>query len=188
MQIPVSLELLQTFLVVYAFVAILRAMMQYLDADFHNPISQFIHRITNLPIKMLRIVVPRVGGADMLSPLVLALLVCGAERAILIYSYIEQFNIFATAVLTVAIVLDRALTIMIIAILAHVVMSWIPMKFTGFQRLVFTFTRPILARAQGIIPTFGALDFSPILVLLGLEIISWIVVGPLEAFGARLLN
>ena len=80
MDIPVSIDILQAMVKVYAFVAIMRALMQYLDVDFNVPISQVIHRLTVIPINLLRIVVPRIGGSDIGSPLVLALLVAALER------------------------------------------------------------------------------------------------------------
>ena len=187
MEIPLQIQLIHPLLQIYAFVVILRALMQYLDADFYNPISQFIDRLTVIPIKLLRIVLPRINGADVLSPLVLVLLVCAADRAVLIAANQLGVDIVATAVLAVAIALDRAITIIIIAILVRILMSWVPIGLKNLQRLVFTATEPIMGPARRMLPTLGPLDFSPILVLLGLEIISWIGVGTIEALGNRLL-
>ena len=188
MQIPLSLQIIYPFVQFYAFIAILRALMQYLDADFHNPVSRFIHRLTSLPIKLLRTVVPRVHGADLLSPLILALLVSGIDRAILIHLSHYQLTIPSVTLLTIAIVLDRAITIMIIAILVRVVMSWIPMGLKKVQRLIYTSTEPLMARARRFLPTFGGLDFSPILVLLLLNVIDWVGVSNIEAMGNRMLT
>ena len=187
MQIPLSLQIIYPFVQFYAFIAILRALMQYLDADFHNPVSRFIHRLTSFPIKLLRTVVPRVHGADLLSPLVLVLLICGAERAILIHLSHYEITIPAVSLLTIAIVLDRAITIMIIAILVRVVMSWIPMGLKRIERLIYTSTEPLMARARRVLPQFGGLDFSPILVLLALNVIDWVGVSNIQATGNSML-
>ncbi|MDE0308602.1 MAG: YggT family protein [Acidiferrobacterales bacterium] len=188
MQIPLSLQLIYPILLIYGFIAILRALMQYLDSDFHNPISQFIHRVTALPIKLLRVFVPRVRGSDSLSPLVLALLVAFAERFVWMQSNGIGLDIPATSVLTIAIVLERAINVMIIVILIRVVMSWVPIGTRSIQRLIFTTTEPLMSFARRFIPPFGALDFTPILILLALEVVSWIGVGSIEVMGYRLLN
>ena len=188
MQIPLSLQLIYPILLIYAFIAIMRALMQYLDADFHNPISQFIHRVTALPIKFLRIFVPRLQGSDALSPLVLALLVSGAERLLWIHSDGIGLDIPATSVLTIAIVLERTINIMIIAILIRVVMSWVPIGMLNIERLIYTATEPLMAIARRFLPPFGGLDFTPILILLGLKLISWIGVGSIQALGDQILR
>ncbi len=188
MQIPLSLQLIYPILLIYGFITILRALMQYLDSDFHNPISQFIHRVTALPIKVLRIFVPRVQGSDSLSPIVLALLVSFAERILWMQSSGYGLDIPATSILTVAIVVERAINIMIIMILIRVVMSWVPLGMRNIERLIYTSTEPLMAFARRFIPSFGALDFTPILILLGLELISWIGVGSIQALGYRMLN
>lgn len=188
MQIPLSLQLIYPILLIYGFITILRALMQYLDSDFHNPISQFIHRVTAIPIKFLRIFVPRVQGSDSLSPLVLALLVSFAERLLWMQSNGYGLDILATSILTIAIVIERAINIMIIVILIRVVMSWVPLGMRNIERLIYTSTEPLMAFARRFLPTFGALDFTPILILLALELISWIGVGSIEVLGYRMLS
>ena len=187
MQTPLSLQLIVPFLQFYAFIAIMRALMQYLDADFHHPISRFVHSMTSLPIRLLRVVVPRVHGADLLSPLALALLVCGIEQGMLILASPYGLSIPAVVFLTIAIVLDRAITILLIAVLIRVIMSWVPLGLRNTERLIYSCTEPLMARARRILPQFGGLDFSPIAVLLAFEVFSWIGVGFLEAVGKNLL-
>ncbi len=188
MQIPLSVQLLYPLIQIYTFVVILRAMMQYLDADFHNTFSQVVNRLTSLPIRILRIVTPRIQGSDMLSPLVLVMLVAGADRAVVISLSPFDMSVPALVVMTIAVVIDRAITIMIIAILIRVVLSWVRLGFNNFERLVATFTEPVMRPARRLLPSFGGLDFTPILVLLGLELTSWIAVGFLDAAGLQMLR
>ncbi len=188
MDIPVSIDILQAMVKVYAFVAIMRAMMQYLDVDFNVPISQVIHRLTVMPINLLRIVVPRIRGSDIGSPLVLALLVTALERFIAFSAADLEWNIIALLFLSAAKVLDYALTIMICAVLIRIIMSWVVRRVTVFSRLIYSATEPVLAPARRFVPSIGGLDFSPILVLLSIEIIDWIGVGILETIGYSFLG
>ena len=188
METPVSIDLFQALVKVYAFVAIMRALMQYLDVDFNVRISQIIHKMTVIPINLLRIVVPRIGGSDIGSPLVLALLVTALERLIAFAAAELEWNILAIVFLSAAKVLDYAITIMICAILIRIIMSWVVRRVTTFSRLIYSATEPVLAPARRFVPNFGGLDFSPILVLLSFELVDWVGVGLLETIGYSFLR
>jgi YggT family protein len=64
---------IKTLLDLYLIAYILRFLLQWSRADFHNPLSQFILRITDPVVRPLRRVVPGWRGLD-LSPLVALLL------------------------------------------------------------------------------------------------------------------
>ncbi len=188
MDLSISLNFLRILLEVYAFVAVMRALMQYTDADFHNPFSQFIDRATSGPIRALRKLVPRISGKDLLSPLVLALVVIAIERLMFINAQGFSDNGLALLILTPAKFLDHAITIFIFAVLIRVVISWVIPRITPFTRLILTFTEPIMRPARRIIPTFAGLDFSPILVLILLELANSIGVAFLESLGYQMLG
>lgn len=188
MNFPVPLGLFQTLLEVYAVIAVLRALLQYTDADFHNRFSQFIDRATIAPIRILRRIVPRISGSDIGSPFVLAFIVTAMERYLFFTLEGVDGNVFALLILTPAKLLDYAITIFIIAVLIRVVMSWVVPRINPFTRLVLTFTEPIMRPARRVIPTFGGLDFSPILVLILLELIDSFGVGFLESLGYQMLG
>ena len=65
--------LLQTLLSLYLIAMLLRFLLQVVRADFYNPISQFLVKITNPVVVPLRRVIPGFGGIDIAS-LLLALL------------------------------------------------------------------------------------------------------------------
>ena len=45
-----------------------------------------------------------------------------------------------------------------------------------------------MARARRLLPSFGGLDFSPILVLLGIQVLKILLVNPMSDFGGRLMT
>ncbi len=188
MDIPISLHFLRTLVEVYAVITVLRALMQYTDADFHNPISQFIDRATNGPIRVLRKIVPRIAGSDIGSPFVLAFIITAMERYLFVTAQGVNGNIFALLILTPAKLLDYTITILIIAVLIRIVMSWVAPRITPVTRLILTFTEPIMRPARRVIPTFGGLDFSPILVLILLNVADSFGVGFLESLGYQMLG
>ena len=172
----------------YVLVTVLRAMMQYLQADFHNPVSQFIHRITKPPIAILRRFVPRIDGADVLSPIVLVVIFAGLEKFLFINNLNYDTNIVALVLLTAASIVNQIVNVFIGAVLIRVILSWVAPRGTMITRLVVSLSEPVMAPVRRIIPSFGGLDFSPIAVLLILEIVNRIAVGILKSIGYRLLG
>ena len=73
MQSPIQF-LLITLFDLYVMVVLLRFMLQLFRADFYNPLSQFIVKVTNPLLVPMRKVIPGVGGMDV-SSLILALII-----------------------------------------------------------------------------------------------------------------
>ena len=59
--------LIQTALSLYMVAMLLRFLLQLVKADFYNPISQFLVKITNPLVIPLRRVIPGIGGLDLAS-------------------------------------------------------------------------------------------------------------------------
>ncbi len=161
---------LQPLLFALTVIAVLRALLQYTDADFNNNISQIVHKLTKFPIMVLRRFVPRIQGSDLGSPFLLALLLATFDRYLYLSASDTPIQIVALLVLALVQILQIALNIVTFAILIRVILSWVYRKSNSFTRLILTFTEPILAPARRLIPTLGGIDFSPILVLLALEL------------------
>ncbi|MFZ9039964.1 MAG: YggT family protein, partial [Gammaproteobacteria bacterium] len=70
--------IINTLFDLYILLVLLRFLFQMLRADFYNPVSQFIVKLTTPPLKILRRVIPSVGGQDAAS-IVLCLLLIYAK-------------------------------------------------------------------------------------------------------------
>ena len=57
---------------IYIAILLLRFLLQYVGADFYNPISQFIVNVTQKPVVIARRIIPGYRGID-LATLVLVL-------------------------------------------------------------------------------------------------------------------
>jgi len=162
--------IIQTFGSLYAFLLILRFLLQLAGADYYNPISQAVVRATAMPLRPLQRLLPRVGRMD-LSPLVLAfavniltlyliLLVKGASAAlipVLLFSAVS--------------LLDSILTLYFWAVIGAVVISWIaPSSYHPAPQLILQLTEPLFKLARKVIPPIGGLDLSPILIFLVIQI------------------
>lgn len=180
-------NLLLIVLQLYLWAVVLRAVLQYLQADFHNPFSLFIDRLTKPFILVLRQILPRIGGADILSPIVLVGIVSTAERSLVIFQEDFNFNLFGLVFIVVARVLRIATYVFIAAVLARVIISWVAPRQSSIIRLVVTVSEPLMSPVRRILPTFGGLDFSPIIVFLALELFNGLVVLNIETWGYSLL-
>ena len=72
---------------------------------------------------------------------------------------------------------QAAATIFTILVFARVILSWIPSvpdnPLVGF---VFRVTEPVMAPVRNLLPAMGGIDFSPILVLVGIQILESVLV------------
>ena len=89
-----STFLVRTLFDLYIFIVMLRFLLQLMRADFYNPISQFVVRVTRAPLQPLRQVLPGVRGIDT-APLVL-MLVLGIVKIVLVTGIYGQVPPIAT--------------------------------------------------------------------------------------------
>lgn len=62
-------------------------------------------------------------------------------------------------------------------ILARVLMSWINIDpYSPIARVIYDLTEPLLAPVRNMMPTAGGLDFSPIIVLILLQVVGSMIV------------
>jgi YggT family protein len=62
-------------------------------------------------------------------------------------------------------------------ILARVLMSWVQVNpYSPLARTIYDLTEPILAPVRNMLPPAAGLDFSPLIVLIGIQIIGQILV------------
>jgi len=156
----------------YAFIVILRFLLQLSHADYYNPISQAVARITNVPVVALSRALPRMGRFD-LSALLYAVAVKLATFVLLVLvSGIAMPNILQLLVLATIGVVDAILTIYFWAVLGSVIISWVaPGSYHPGPQLIQQVTQPLFKLAQKVVPPIGGLDLSPILIIIVITII-----------------
>lgn len=68
-------------------------------------------------------------------------------------------------------------------ILARVLMSWINIDpYSPVARAIYNMTEPVLAPVRNLLPQAGGFDFSPIIVLFGIQFLGEIIVRILVGF------
>ena len=179
---------LQTLLGLYLFAMLLRFLLQLVRADFYNPISQFLVKITNPLVLPLRKVIPGYGGID-LSSLLLALLLQMLSLTLLLL--LKAGGLPGLDLLLVGSVIGLAALILqlyFFAILAMIILSWVaPGGNNPAVILLYQLTEPVMAPFRKVLPAIGGLDLSPILVFITIGVLQRMLLHAAVALGVHQL-
>jgi len=178
--------LIQTLFGLYLIFIMLRFLLQLTRADFYNPMSQFLVKVTNPPLVPLRRIIPGMMGIDF-AAVVLLILIQAVEQFLV---YIVQGITLAPLgllVLTIAELLHLLFQIYFFTILIQVVLSWIsPGAYNPTIALLYSLNEPLLRRARRIIPPIHGVDLSPIVVVIGLQLLTYLLIQPIQDLGRSL--
>ena len=116
--------LVQTVFGLYILAVMLRFLLQWVRADFYNPISQFLVKATNPPLLPLRRVIPGWMGMDLAAVALMLMLQC-VEWLIIAGLRGASLSLGTLLVLSVAKLLSLLLDVFLFAILIQVVLSWV---------------------------------------------------------------
>ncbi|MDO8955158.1 MAG: YggT family protein [Gammaproteobacteria bacterium] len=163
--IQVSIFLINTLFSLYITAVMLRFLLQWVKADFYNPLCQFLMKITNPLLLPLRRIIPGWFGLDM-AAVALMLMLQIIEIALL--DWIVSMPISGLIVIIALIKLVISLlSLYFYLILVRAVLSWIsPQQNTPMQYLLWQLTEPVMRPARRIIKPIHGFDLSPILVLI----------------------
>ncbi len=166
----------------------LRFLLQYLRADFYNPVAQWVERLTRPVLQPLRKLLPAHHRIDWASLLLIGLLKC-AELSL--YTVVE-----AHALLPVGQLLFYALYSLTAQLLYFyqgvlillMIMSWVVAAggFHPLYALLLEISEPLCAPARKILPPMGGIDFSLMLVFFAIQIADMLVQHLFAALGAVL--
>lgn len=166
-----GLFLVNTLFSLYAYTLILRILLQWVRADFYNPMAQFVWKVTNPPTQILRQLVPRYRQLDIPA---LVVLVAVVLLNILVDLMIIGSGASLVTILGITILKMLTLTInlLTITILVQAVMSWFGASMhSPASSLLFSVNEPMLRPVRRILPPVGGLDLSPLVVILVLQVL-----------------
>lgn len=90
-------------------------------------------------------------------------------------------------ILAIAQIVDLAFSIYIFIVIARALVSWVsPDPYNPIVRFLHSATDPVLSRIQRLLPLqFGGIDFSPVVLLIGLAFVERIVKALLISLAYR---
>ena len=176
--------LISTIFGLYISIVALRFLLQWVRADFYNPVSQFIVKATNPPLRFLRRWIPGYGGIDWPS-LLLMLVLQMIEVSILVWIGPGRMpSPPGLLILSGAQILQLIINIFFFSIIIEIVLSWInPGAYNPVTVIIYRLNEPLLRPARKLIPPLGGLDFSPMVVLILLQLAIILFIRPLMALG-----
>jgi len=187
--------IINTLFDLYILLVLLRFLLQMLRADFYNPVSQFIVRLTTPPLKILRRFIPSISGQDTAS-IVLCLLLIFAKFLLMRALSIPMVHIGGVTapvgavsyggllIFCIADLISLLLTVFLIAVIIKVIISWVnPGHYNPVIGLVDRIASPVLRPVQKFIPPIGGLDLSPLFATLLIMVAKMLIVPPIIYLG-----
>ena len=179
--------LIETLIGLYCAAFMLRFMLQVARADFYNPVSQFLVKVTNPLLSPARRLIPGIGGIDWASIVVMV----GIKVAqLVLIGLLPRYAIPAVPgmlILVAAELLSLLINIYIFAIIIQAVVSWInPGSYNPVMGLLHQLTAPILNPARRMLPPISGLDLSPMLAIIVLYLVMLLFIHPLTDLGRQL--
>ena len=184
--------ILQSLLDLYLAAFVLRLGMQWVRADFRNPIVQFVLTVTNPLVLPLRQFIPPLYKIDTATLLVFVLLQLAATGILAQLSCAVGPDLLTLIGLAIIRGLKQILNVYFYVVFAHVLMSWISQggynpSLAMIGSVLKQLAQPVLAPFQKWIPPIGGLDLSPLFLLLLLGAITRMLYSPAQQLAGGFL-
>lgn len=151
-------------------ILIMRIWLQWVKADFYNPLSQFIVKVSNPLVVPLRRIIPGLGGLD-LATLLLAYAVATLKFVVLAALAGESLGVLAFYIGLLVFVKQAGFLLFVIMIVMAI-MSWVVQGYNATLMIFHQLTEPFLRPIRAIIPNIGGLDLSLIVAFLIMNVIN----------------
>ncbi len=163
------------------FIALLRLILQLMGADSRNPISQSIKAITDPILQPTRRYLPKFQSLDSASLLMLV-----AMQMMLTWLSLRMISTLDPSILSIFVfsigeIIAKFVRILIWAIIINALISWFSAgSYHPIVDVINSITNPLLNRARKVLPMSTGLDFSPLLIIIVLQLVLILVVSPLK--------
>lgn len=177
--------LIQTLFDLTIFIVLVRIILVAVHADYFNPITQVIIKLTK-PLASLRRVIPNLKRIELGSILVLLILEALKFLSLSFLIYGGMPAPLGLLVLSIADALRSLLNLFFYAILLQAIISWVQHGYSPIGNLLAKITAPIIYPIRRILPPLGGMDFSAIPAMIILQLIIILFITPLMATGNTL--
>lgn len=178
--------LISTILGFLVLAALLRLMFAWVRADFYNPLSQFVVKVTNWGVVPLRRVIPAIGRMD--SGVVVFLVgfqILELALIALVSGY--GINPLGLPIWAIGELLGLIILVLIVSIFIEVILSWVnPGSYNPMTDIILRLNRPVLEPARRLLPDTGGFDLSPLIAMIALQLIKMLLVAPITDIGMGL--
>ena len=163
-------------------ILIIRVWLQWVKADFYNPLSQFIVKVSNPLVVPLRKIVPGLGGLD-LATVLIAYAVATLKFVTLAALSGESLGVLAFYI-GLLVLLKQAGFLLFIIMIIMAIMSWVVQGYNSTLMVLSQLTEPFLNPIRKIIPNMGGLDLSMLVAFLAMNVINILLSSSLPYWAA----
>lgn len=182
-----GLFLIQSLFDLYIFILLLRVVLQWVHTDPYNPLFVLVAKITNPPLKPICRIIPSLYGID-LAAILLLLGLEAIKISFLVWLQIHTTpHLVGLFIIAFAELLNQLINIFFYAILALAILSWVsPLAQGPLIEILVRISEPLIRPIRNVLPRFSGFDFSPLVLIIGLKVLTIILVQPLAQTGANL--
>ena len=173
--------LVQTVFGLYVVVVVVRFFLQLVRADFYNPLSQLVVKLTTPVLRPLRRVIPGLWGLDVAS-IVLAWVLTAIQLALMAWLLGIPVTVGAPLGWAIPELVALVLNVFLFAIIAQALLSWVsPGTYNPAAALLYSLTAPVLRPLQRLIPAVSGLDLTPMVAAIAIVLLKMLLLPPLNA-------
>lgn len=159
----------------YIGAVVIRLLLGFARADFNNPLSQFLVKVTNPVLVPMRRFIPSIGKLDT-SAVLLAFILTFIKTSLLLLLTSNNLHFPASLFIAFGELIKTVIWIYIFALIIQAVMSWIGnSRGNPVAPLVNSLTAPIVRPIRKVVPLIGMMDLSPMVAILALNVLLIIV-------------
>ena len=155
------------------FLIAMRFLAQLCGVSPYNPISIGLRGITDPIVAPINRLVP--AGKRLNIGAVIALIVCQVIYIAVMLALIRRFdafNVLQSLIWSTLVAAGLLINIVFYSVLAMIVVSFLaPQSNHPAVEFVLQLTEPVMAPLRNFIPSMGGLDFSPIVLFIGINVI-----------------
>ncbi|WWP02676.1 MAG: YggT family protein [Candidatus Dasytiphilus stammeri] len=163
--------IVKTIIDIYVMMLLLRSWLQWFNIERYNPFSHSLFKKTEPVLKLFRYIIPYKTTA-----IIMALLLTTLKYPLMIFFlsgkiYFLSINIFFIGMISL---LKSAGYLVIWVLIIRSMISWIHPYYHPLYNILWQLTEPIIAPIRNIIPPIGGIDFSPMLIIIILNIFNYL--------------
>ncbi|PCS23392.1 YggT family protein [Candidatus Enterovibrio escicola] len=179
--------LISTLLDLYIVIVLFRVWLQWSHADFYNPFSQFVVKITQPVVTPLRRIIPSIGGFDLASVLFVYVLCIGQSFVLqmIMLSAILPFNESYLLIGLITMV-KTAGKLLFWVLIIRSLLSWVNQGRHPIQIVIIQLTEPLVAPIRRRLPSLGGLDLSILVPIIMLQFLNYFIGDLLTPYFAHL--
>jgi len=163
-------------------ILIMRIWLQWVKADFYNPLSQFVVKVSNPLVVPLRRIIPGLGGLD-LATILIAYVIATLKFVTLAALSGESLGVLAFYI-GLLVLLKQAGFLLFVIMIIMAIMSWVVQGYNATLMVFSQLTDPFLRPIRKIIPNMGGLDLSMLVAFLAMNVINILLSSSLPYWGA----